>query len=106
MRVLSPEELKRRLPGVLIFAPTPFDPVTLEVDLPGLRRNMAFLADGGIGAVAVAGFVGEFSALSPGEYEAVLRAAREALGPGPLLVAGVGYGTRLAASYAATAEAS
>jgi len=103
--VLPPDELKRRLPGVLVFAPTPFDAATQEVDLPGLRRNMAFLAAEGIGAVAVAGFVGEFSALSAAEYEAVLRAAREALGPGPLLVAGVGYGTRLAAAYAATAEA-
>ena len=104
--MLAPEELKQRLPGVLVFAPTPFEAATQEVDLVGLRRNMAFLADGRVGGVAIAGFVGEFSALDAAEYQAVLRAARDALGPDTLLIAGVGYGTKLAAGYAAAAESS
>jgi 5-dehydro-4-deoxyglucarate dehydratase len=70
-----------------------------------LRRNLEFLSAGGIRAVAVAGFVGEFSALDAAEYTAVLRTAREALGPDGLIVAGVGFGTALAAEYAAAAEA-
>lgn len=101
---LSPDELKRRLPGVVVFAPTPFDGQTLEPDLPGFRRNLEFLAAGGIEAVAVAGFVGEYSALTAAEYEALLRAAREAFGPDRLIVAGVGFGAALAAQYAAAAE--
>jgi 5-dehydro-4-deoxyglucarate dehydratase len=102
--LLAPEELKDRLPGALVFAPTPFLRATLEVDLDGFRRNMEFLAQGGIRAVAVAGFVGEFSALNAAEYEAVLRVAREAFGPDRLIVAGVGFGTALATEYAAAAE--
>jgi 5-dehydro-4-deoxyglucarate dehydratase len=102
--LLAPEELKARLPGVLVFAPTPFLRETLEVDLDGLRSNMEFLAQGGIQAVAIAGFVGEFSALNAAEYESVLRVAREAFGPERLIVAGVGFGTALATEYAAAAE--
>src|SRR5215469_6781021 len=102
--MLTPEELKRRLPGALVFAPTPFLPETLEVDLAGFRRNLEFLADGGIQAVAVAGFVGEYSALNAAEYESVLQVAREAFGPDRLIVAGVGFGTALATEYAAAAE--
>jgi 5-dehydro-4-deoxyglucarate dehydratase len=88
----------------MAFATTPFVRETLEVDLPGFRRNLEFLADGGIDAVAVAGFVGEFSALNAAEYESVLQVAREAFGPDRLIVAGVGFGTALATEYAAAAE--
>jgi 5-dehydro-4-deoxyglucarate dehydratase len=90
---------------VLVFAPTPFKREDLAVDLAGFRRNMEFLAAGGIEAVAVAGFVGEFSALTAAEYGTVIRTAREALGPDRLVVVGVGYGSELAASYAQQAEA-
>ena len=102
--MLSPDELKHRLPGVLVFAPTPFDKQTFEVDVDGLRRNMTFLAERGIRAVAVAGFVGEFSALTLDEYVTVLRAAREAFGLDGLIVAGIGVGAGLAVKYAAAAE--
>lgn len=102
----SPAEAKLRLPGVLVFAPTPFDERTLEVDLGGLGHNMEFLAANGIQSVAVAGFVGEYSALDAAEYQAVLRTAREAFGTDGLIVAGVGFGAALAAEYAALAEAS
>jgi 5-dehydro-4-deoxyglucarate dehydratase len=103
--VTSPDDLRVRLPGVLVFAPTPFVEGTLELDLTGFRRNMEFLFAGGIRAVAVAGFVGEYSALDASEYRDVLRTAREAFGSDGLVVAGVGFGTALAASYAAAAEA-
>jgi 5-dehydro-4-deoxyglucarate dehydratase len=104
--VLTPDELKGRLPGVLAFATTPFAAGDLAVDLAGFRANMEFLAAGGIQAVAVAGFVGEFSALNAAEYRNLITAAREALGPDRLIVAGVGYGTELAIEYARAAEAS
>lgn len=102
--MLAPEELKDRLPGALVFAPTPFLRETLEVDFVGFRQNLEFLAEGGIQAVAVAGFVGEFSALNAAEYQLVLQVAREAFGPERLIIAGVGFGTALATEYAAAAE--
>ena len=73
--MLTPAELKDRLSGVLVFATTPFEAGSLELDLGGFRLNMEFLAGGGIQAVAVAGFVGEYSALTTAEYEAVVRTA-------------------------------
>jgi 5-dehydro-4-deoxyglucarate dehydratase len=88
-----------------VFAPTPFADRTLALDLPGFRQNLEFLAAGGIRAVAVAGFVGEYSALSAGEYRDLLGTARQAFGQDGLIVAGVGVGTALAAEHAAIAEA-
>ncbi len=101
---LSPEDLRGQLSGVLVFAPTPFEPGTLALDLAGFRQNMEFLAAAGIRAVAVAGFVGEYSALGPQEYRSVVRTAREAFGADGLVVAGVGVGAGLAAEHAAAAE--
>jgi 5-dehydro-4-deoxyglucarate dehydratase len=100
----SPEDLREQLSGVLVFAPTPFEPGTLALDLAGFRQNMEFLAAAGIRAVAVAGFVGEYSALGPQEYRSVVRTAREAFGADGLVVAGAGVGAGLAAEHAAAAE--
>jgi 5-dehydro-4-deoxyglucarate dehydratase len=102
----SPDELRPLLPGVLAFAPTPFEERELALDLHGLRRNLEFLAAGGIQAVAVAGFVGEYSALTPTEYRSVLDVARDAFRRPGLIVAGVGVGTAIAAEHAGAAEAS
>jgi 5-dehydro-4-deoxyglucarate dehydratase len=101
---VAPEDVQERLRGVLAFAPTPFDAKTLELDLPGLRQNLEFLVAGGIEMVAVAGVVGEYSALNAGEYRDLLRTARDVLGPNRLLVAGVGVGGAIATEYAAAAE--
>jgi 5-dehydro-4-deoxyglucarate dehydratase len=90
---------------VMVFAPTPFQPGSLELDLDGFRANLEFLAGSGVNAVAVAGFVGEFSALTPEEYQSVIEAAADVLHGRALVVAGVGYGSHLAARYAAVAEA-
>jgi 5-dehydro-4-deoxyglucarate dehydratase len=101
---LAPEEVQERLRGVLAFAPTPFDMQTLELDLPGLRQNLEFLIAGGIETVAVAGAVGEYSALNAAEYRDLLLTARDVLGPNRLLVAGIGVGSALATEFAAAAE--
>ena len=101
---LSPQDLREQLSGVLVFAPTPFEPGTMALDLAGFRLNMEFLAAAGIRAVAVAGFVGEYSALGPQEYLSVVRTAREAFGNDGLVVAGVGVGAGLAREHAAAAE--
>lgn len=101
---LSPDELRDRLHGVLVFAPTPFRPGTLELDIDGLRQNMEFLFDRGIRAVAVAGFVGEYSALDGDEYRAVLRTARAAFGDEGIVIAGAGVGVGQATEHARVAE--
>jgi 5-dehydro-4-deoxyglucarate dehydratase len=54
--------------------------------------------------VAVAGVVGEYSALNAAEYCDLLGTARDVLGPSRVLVAGIGVGSALATEYAAAAE--
>ncbi len=100
----TPSELRGQLRGVLVFAPTPFRPGTLELDLSGFGKNLEFLAERGIRAVAVAGFIGEYSALSPEEYVSVLRTARAAFGPDGLMIAGIGVGVGIATEQAKVAE--
>ena len=101
---LTPDELRAQLRGVLVFAPTPFRPDTFELDLTGFGQHMEFLADRGIRAVAVAGFVGEYSALNSEEYIAVLRTARSVFGSEGLVIAGIGVGVGVAVEHARRAE--
>jgi len=98
--MLHPTDLKHRLCGALAFAPTPFRPNDSEIDLPGFRRNMDCLAQNRMPAVCVAGFVGEYSALTPGEYTELVKTAAGITKGRSLLVAGAGGGTRLACEAA------
>ena len=92
--------------SVLVFTPTPFDARTLKLDVKGFRENVEFLAANKIGAIAIAGFVGEYSALTGAEYDALVRAARDGFGEDGLIIAGVGVGAAQAAEHAAIAERS
>lgn len=97
-------ELKEKLRGVVAFAPTPFRTSDLEIDLAGFSRNMDFMAQNGIPWIAVAGFVGEYSALTHDEYAQVVRAAADAVNGKSRIVAGVGGGTHGAREAAQTAQ--
>jgi 5-dehydro-4-deoxyglucarate dehydratase len=88
-----------RLGGLLFFPVTAFTPDG-DVDLDVLRRHVRGGLDAGAGAVFVCCGTGEFHALDPREYEAVVAAAvGEAAGTVPV-VAGAGYGTALASRFA------
>jgi 5-dehydro-4-deoxyglucarate dehydratase len=97
-------ELKEKLRGVVAFAPTPFRRSDLEIDLAGFRRNMDYMAQNGIPWIAVAGFVGEYSALTQGEYARVVKAAADAVKGKSRIIAGVGGGTHLAREAAQAAQ--
>lgn len=102
--MLHPTELKERLRGVVVFAPTPFRPVDLEIDFAGFRHNLDYLVQNGIRAIAVAGFAGEYSALTPQEYTSLVKAAVDVVKGRATLIAGAGGGMHSACAAARSAQ--
>ena len=78
------------LSGVLIPCTTPFDPVTSEVDLVGLRANFRSWLAHPIRGIVVGGSTGEALLLDEDERAAVLDGARDLISDDRLLVAGAG----------------
>jgi 5-dehydro-4-deoxyglucarate dehydratase len=104
--MINPAEVKQKLQGVVAFAPTPFRAQDLGIDLQGFRDNMDYLAQNGVPWIAVAGFVGEYSALTPQEYALLVRTAVDAVNGKSNIVAGVGGGTSVAIEAARVAQGS
>jgi 4-hydroxy-2-oxoglutarate aldolase len=78
------------LSGVLIPCTTPFDSVTGEVDLVGLRANFKSWLAHSIRGIVVGGSTGEALLLDEGERAAILEGARDLISDDRLLVAGTG----------------
>ncbi|MDA0564815.1 5-dehydro-4-deoxyglucarate dehydratase [Streptomonospora sp. S1-112] len=89
--------------AVLAFPLTPFD-ADGDLALDALRAYLDHQLAAEPGAVFAACGTGEFFSLAPADYEAVVRATVEHVAGRAPVVAGAGYGTRLAAEYARTAE--
>jgi 5-dehydro-4-deoxyglucarate dehydratase len=101
----TPQELAAQLQGLLSFPVTPFTPEN-EIDLPRFREHIQYMAARNPDGLFVCGGTGEFYSLGLDEYRALVRAAVEEAGGQLPIVAGVGYGTRLAVEFArAAAEA-
>jgi 5-dehydro-4-deoxyglucarate dehydratase len=96
---LPPRELASRLEGLLAFPLTPFTGEG-RVNQELLRRQVDGLLGRGAVAVCPACGTGEFFSLSPVEYEQVLEACSAEVGGRVPIVAGIGYGTALACTYA------
>ncbi len=101
---MTPEDLKRKLRGVLAFAPTPFTPDD-QVDREGLARHVDFLCRSGVHGIVVCGGTGEFFSLDLDEYRGVIRTAVEATRRRVPVLAGVGHSTRVACRLAGHADA-
>ncbi|MGD2067998.1 MAG: dihydrodipicolinate synthase family protein [Gemmatimonadota bacterium] len=78
------------LGGVMIPAVTPFDPVTGEVDVVGMRANIRSWLRHPIRGIVVGGSTGEAVLLDEDERHTLLEGAREVVDQGRLLVAGTG----------------
>jgi 5-dehydro-4-deoxyglucarate dehydratase len=100
---LAPQELAARLQGLLSFPVTPFSAAN-EIDLPRFREHIQYMAGQRPHGLFVCGGTGEFYSLGLDEYRALIRAAVEEAGGRLPIVAGVGYGTRLALDFARAAE--
>jgi 4-hydroxy-2-oxoglutarate aldolase len=94
--------------GVLPPIPTPFDERG-QVDLEGLRANLGRWNETGLAGYVALGSNGEAPLLDAEESVAVIRAVREAMAPGMILIAGAGRettrGSQMACQAAAAAGA-
>ena len=99
----SPEELRGKLQGLFAFSVTPFTGEN-EIDLPRYREQLQYLMAARPAALFICGGTGEFYSLDLAEYEALVKAGVEEAGGKIPLIAGVGYGTRLACEFVKIAE--
>lgn len=102
--MLSPQELQSRARGLLSFPVTPFTSDN-EVDVARYREHVQYMIDAQPGALFACGGTGEFFSLNLDEYRTLVRAAVEQANGKVPIVAGVGYGTKLACEFAQAAEA-
>ncbi|MGO4670266.1 5-dehydro-4-deoxyglucarate dehydratase [Bosea sp. 2RAB26] len=100
---MNPIELKSALgAGLLSFPVTAFDAAGEFASEP-YRRHVEWLSGFEAAALFAAGGTGEFFSLAPSEIPGIVSAAKEAAGKTPI-VAGCGYGPRIAVEIARSAE--
>jgi 5-dehydro-4-deoxyglucarate dehydratase len=103
----SPAELATSLgQGLLSFPITFFDSNSGAFNEEGYRAHIALQGAAGARGLFAAGGTGEFFSLTLDEYKRVVRAAAKEVPDDMPLLAGVGYGTRMAIEFAQAAEAS
>jgi 5-dehydro-4-deoxyglucarate dehydratase len=100
---MHPNTLRNKLSGVIAFPVTPFKE-NLALDLPGLHHNLSKLLEHPISAVVAAGGTGELYSLTPAEYARVIELTTHAVEDRVPVIAGVGFGQRLAIEMAQAAE--
>ncbi len=100
---MHPSTLRKKLSGVIAFPVTPFKE-DLSLDLPGLHENLTKLLEYPIAAVVAAGGTGELYSLTPAEYARVVELTAHAVEDRVPVIAGVGFGQRLAVEMAQAAE--
>ena len=100
---MHPNTLREKLYGVIAFPVTPFKD-NLALDLPGLHNNLTKLLEYPISAVVAAGGTGEMYSLTPAEYSRVIELTTHAIEDRVPVIAGVGFGQRLAIEMAQAAE--
>jgi 5-dehydro-4-deoxyglucarate dehydratase len=95
--------LRNKLRGVIASPVTPFKE-DLSLDLPGLHQNLTHVMQYPISAIVAAGATGEMYSLTPGEYTRVIELTTLAVEDRVPVIAGVGFGQRLAVEMAQIAE--
>ena len=101
---MQPNELRKKLQGVISFPVTPFKK-DLSLDLDGLRKNLRALLKHPIAAIVAPAGTGEIHCLSPAEHITVLKATSEEVnGKVPVLTA-AGINPPIAADIAKQAAA-
>lgn len=100
---MHPNTLRNKLSGVIAVPATPFKE-DLSLDLPALHKNLTHLSQYQISALVVAGGTGEMYSLTPAEYTRVIELTALAVEDRVPVIAGVGFGQRLAVEMAQAAE--
>ncbi|MBC9247648.1 5-dehydro-4-deoxyglucarate dehydratase [Paracoccus sp. 11-3] len=102
--MIAPNELREIIRhGLLSFPVTPFDDQD-RFNAKPFQDHLEWLASYPVAGLIVAGGTGEMFSLTPGEVVDVVRAARAVSGDAPV-IAGCGYGTRIACDMARDIEA-
>lgn len=100
---MHPNTLRTKLSGVIAFPITPFKD-DLSLDLPGLHQNLNKLLEYPISALVAAGGTGELYSLTPAEYLRVIELNVLAVEDRVPVIAGIGFGQRLAIEMVQAAE--
>ena len=100
---MHPNTLRNKLSGVIAFPITPFKE-DLSLDLPALHQNLTSLLNYQISAIVAAGGTGEMYSLTPAEYTRVIELTALAVEDRVPVIAGVGFGQRLAIEMAQMSE--
>jgi len=100
---MHPNTLRNKLSGVIAFPVTPFKE-DLSLDLPGLHENLTKLLEYPIAGLVAAGGTGELYSLTPAEYTRLIELTALAIEDRVPVIAGVGFGQRLAVEMAQAAE--
>lgn len=99
------DEIKSKIgSGLLSFPVTDFG-ADGEFDAASYAKRLQWLSSYGAAGLFAAGGTGEFFSIGYDEYDAVIRTAVDNSAPSVPVLAGVGYGTRLAVDLAKRAEA-
>lgn len=98
------EEIKAKIgSGLLSFPVTDFS-ADGEFDAQGYAKRLQWLSSYGAAGLFAAGGTGEFFSIGYDEYDAVIRTAVENSDKDVPVLAGVGYGTRMAVDLSKRAE--
>ena len=101
---MTPDALKAALPhGLLAFPLTDFDAFD-AFDARAYAERLEWLVGYRPAGLFVTGGTGEFFSLTFDEYRAVVQSAVEVCGKRVPVIAGTGYGTKIAIAYAQAAE--
>lgn len=98
-------QLRKELAGIFSFPVTPFT-VDNEIDIQRFRLHIEFQLGVRPNALCLCGSTGEFFSLDLREYASLLHAGIEVIAGKIPVLAGVGYGTKLAIEFAKVAERS
>ena len=102
--MISPTDLQNIIRnGLLSFPVTPFDAQDNFAKAP-FQAHLDWLSQYKVAGLIVAGGTGEMFSLAPSEIVEVVKATREVVGDAPVL-AGCGYGVRMACDLARDIEA-
>ena len=96
---MQPDELRKKLQGVISFPCTPFKK-DLSLDLDSLRKNLRSLLKHPICAVVAPAGTGEIHSLSPAEHLAVVKTTIEEVNGRMPVLTGTGFNPPIAAELA------
>ena len=104
MKPVSFDEIKRKIGGGLLSFPVTDFSADGEFDEAGYAKRLQWLSSYDAAGLFAAGGTGEFFSIGYDEYDRVIRTAVENSSKDVPVLAGIGYGTRMAVDLAKRAE--